>query len=337
MSFDIIISQNTSENIRVTKDLTTVGTYTGTLKDNCSIIDPIFLVEADLADLKNANYCSVLTFGRSYFINDIISIRNGLVEIDCHVDVLSSFATEIKANKGIVFRQEESWNLYLNDGVLEVYQNPHVTTHEFPTGFSGQSYVLALAGRNGGGIIPLSGGYSENAKSLPGLLEYATAKIGCPYWFGTFGQIADANLYANRKSVYPDYYTAADFPSQYGQQVFDCVGLIKGYRWSASISSAPVYNAAQDTSVSGLFADCTGTMGYIGDTSWNSLYSATKGVCVFTQSLDHVGVYDGAGHVVEARGHAYGVVQTNLADRNFYYWGVPAWLANNTGIPVPTP
>ena len=335
MAFDVLIQQNESETIKVTKSLTLIGTFTGTLKDNCSIINPVILLEADLGDLKSANYCTVSDFGRSYFINDITSVRNGLVEISCHVDVISSFATQIKANKGIVFRQEENWNLYLNDGVLEVYQNPHVTTHEFPTGFSGQSYVLALAGRNSGGLIMGSGGYSEYAKSMPGLLEYATAKIGCPYWFGTFGQIADAALYANRKSVYPEYYTATDFPSQYGQQVFDCVGLIKGYKWSDSISSTPVYNPAEDVNVKGLFADCGGTMGYIGDSSWNSLYISTKGVCVFTQALDHVGVYDGAGHVVEARNHANGVVQTNLADRNFYYWGVPYWLANNTGIPVP--
>lgn len=336
MAFNVCIQQNNSEVIRITKSLTLIGTFTGTLKDNCSIINPIILLEANLGDLKSANYCTISDFNRSYFINDITSVRNGLVEISCHVDVLSSFAAQIKANKGIVFRQEKDWNLYLNDGVLEVYQNPHVTTHEFPNGFDGQSYVLALAGRNRGGIIMGSGGYSDGAKSMPGLLEYATAKIGCPYWFGTFGQIADAALYANRKSVYPDYYTATDFPSQYGQQVFDCVGLVKGYKWSDSISSIPVYNPAEDVNVKGLLADCGGTMGIIGDSAWNSLYSATKGVCVFTQALDHVGVYDGAGRVVEAKSHVDGVVQTNLASRNFYYWGVPYWLANNTGIPIPT-
>lgn len=35
----------------------------------------------------------------------------------------------------------------------------------------------------------------------------------------------------------------------------------------------------------------------------------------------HVGVYIGNGKVIEARGHAYGVVETNLKDRGWKQWG----------------
>lgn len=339
MAFDVIIQRNDSERIAVTKDLTTIATMSGVLREESSIINPIILIECNLSDVKNANYLTVTEFGRSYFINDISSIRNGLVELNCHVDVLSSFATAIKANKGIVFRQENDWNLYLNDGVIEVYQNPIVTTHEFPNSFDGESYVLALAGRMGSGgagygVLPSAGGNNPNVKNSRGLLEYAISQIGNPYWMGTFGQTADAALYANRKSAYPEYYTATDFPSQYGQRVHDCVGLIKGYRWSDTPISTPVYNAAQDVSVSGLYGQCSAVIGFIGDQLWNNLYSAYPGICVFTQALDHVGVSAGDGTVVEARGHAYGVVRTNLVDRNFYYYGMPDWMADNTGIPV---
>ena len=65
-------------------------------------------------------------------------------------------------------------------------------------------------------------------KTGQGLAEYALAQLGRPYWWGCFGQRADGALYAQKKKQYPGYYTAADFPSQYGQKVHDCVGLIKG-------------------------------------------------------------------------------------------------------------
>lgn len=346
MSFQVIIQRSNSETIAIDKDLTTIATLTGVLKDSSSIINPTILVEADISDLVGANYLTVEDFGRSYFINDIVSIRTNLVELNCHVDVLTSFATQIRANRGIVFRQENDWNLYLNDGVIEVYQNPIVTTHEFPNSFEGESYVLALAGRKAGmndgvggsGILPGAGGSSNAEKTPWGLAEYAQQQLGLPYWFGTFGQIASQALYEDRKYSYPDYYTATDFPSQYGQRVHDCVGLIKGYRWSDTPTSPPVYNASQDVSVSGLYGQCSSIKGILNDTKWMNTYRYLHGVCVFNQDFSHVGVSmgDALGKVIEARSHAYGVVETNLTDsgRTWKYWGVPDWMLENTGVPV---
>lgn len=337
MSFDVVLKRNKSETIAVTKKCDTIATLTGVLRDGSSIINPVIMIEAPISLVRTANYLTVSEFERSYFINNITSVRNNLVELNCHVDVLSSFAAQIRANKGIVFRQESNWNLYLNDGVIEVYQNPIVTTKQFPNSFEGESYVLVLAGRRAGGdggpgVLPGGGGGSEGAKSMSGLAEYVYAQLGKPYWFGTFGQIASQTLLDNRRTAYPEYYTAADFPSQFGQRVHDCVGLIKGYRWSESATSTPVYNASQDVSAAGLYGECSAYKGKVGDDRWTTTYYSRKGVCLFTATLDHVGVSMGDGTAIEARGHAYGVVRTNLTDRNWFYWGVPDWLLNNTGI-----
>ena len=69
------------------------------------------------------------------------------------------------------------------------------------------------------------------SKTNIGLVEYALAQLGKPYWWGTFGQTASAELLAQKRAQYPEYYTADDFKSQFGQRVHDCVGLIKGYLW----------------------------------------------------------------------------------------------------------
>ena len=150
MAFNIVLQSTTSEKNRMDKTVTDIATYSGTLRADTSIVDPVFLVECDLANVVHANYLTVQAFGRSYFINNIRSMRAGLVEFTCHCDVLSSFKTQIRQNHAIMHRSERNWNLYLNDGSLKMTQRPEkiVTEH-----FSNElafvnhfSYVLVLAG-----------------------------------------------------------------------------------------------------------------------------------------------------------------------------------------------
>lgn len=146
MGFSIDLQTNASEKNKLDKDLTTIATVTGTLKTETSIIDPVILIEGNLSDYIGCNYMTISAFGRSYFVNNIRSIRTNLFEISAHVDVLSSFSAGIRSNSAIVRRQENNWNLYLNDGTFKVYQNPHVLTKAFPSGFTAQEFVLAVAG-----------------------------------------------------------------------------------------------------------------------------------------------------------------------------------------------
>ena len=148
MAFQIKLQTNKSEPNKVTKDLTDLLTLTGELKQECSILDPVILIACDMADVTGCNYMTIPACGRQYFVNTIRSIRNGLVEFSAHVDVLSTYATAIKANKAIIRKQERDpyWNLYLNDGSFRVYQNPLVLTRPFPSGFNTQQFVLAIAG-----------------------------------------------------------------------------------------------------------------------------------------------------------------------------------------------
>lgn len=157
------------------------------------------------------------------------------------------------------------------------------------------------------------------SKTAAGLVGYCKAQLGRPYWWGTFGQKATAKLLTQKREQYPSYYTDNDFESQYGQRVHDCVGLIKGYRWSSGPNAAPQYRSTQDVSVEGLYAQCSrkGRLDTMPD---------IPGVCVFMGSLGHVGVYIGGGKVIEARGHAYGVQETYLERRGWSFWGMPDWL-----------
>lgn len=146
MAFDIKFCINSSEKNKVDKTLTIITTLSGTLRNETSIIDPVIIIEGDLSAYTGCNYMQIETFGRSYFVNNIRSIRNGLFEVSGHVDVLSTYKNAIRKNQAIIRKQQNSWNLYLNDGSLRVYQNPDVIVKTFPSGFTKQEFVLAVAG-----------------------------------------------------------------------------------------------------------------------------------------------------------------------------------------------
>ena len=155
------------------------------------------------------------------------------------------------------------------------------------------------------------------SKTNIGLVEYAKEQLGKPYWYGCFGQTSTATLYQYKKTQYPKYYTAKDYQKQYGQRVHDCIGLIKGYLWSDSSNDLPKYNSKQDVSADGMLYKCKkyGTISTIPE---------LPGVLVFMKQ--HVGVYIGNGYVIEARGHAYGVVKTKLSKRSWTSWGKCPWI-----------
>ena len=144
--FDISFYVNSSEKNKVDKTLTLITTLSGVLKESTSIIDPVIVIEGDLTAFTGCNYMKIETFGRSYFVNNIRSISNGLIEISAHVDVLSTYKNAIRRNQAIIRKQQNTWNLYLNDGSLRVYQDPEIIVKAFPSGFTTQEFVLAVAG-----------------------------------------------------------------------------------------------------------------------------------------------------------------------------------------------
>jgi len=149
------------------------------------------------------------------------------------------------------------------------------------------------------------------------LVAYAKSMLGHPYWFGTYGQKPTLAMLETKTRQYPAHYSASRRAGyirdiQAGKRVTDCSGLIKGCVWM---------NAAGNISYQ--------TNG-VGDQNANGMYAAAKikgaikripeipGLAVYRPG--HIGVYIGAGEVIEARGRDWGVVKTKLKERDFTHW-----------------
>lgn len=139
----IKLYSNTSDKIVVDKNITQVGAdITGTLREDCSIIDPVIKMETNPI---GSNYAYISEFGRYYYINNIVCTGK-LFEVHMHVDVLKTYAAGIRSNNAVVSRQENQYNLYLQDGVFKEQANPHYEIKKFPSGFSSFNFILAVSG-----------------------------------------------------------------------------------------------------------------------------------------------------------------------------------------------
>ena len=152
-------------------------------------------------------------------------------------------------------------------------------------------------------------------KSNSWLVKYAKSKVGHPYWFGCYGQKATAALYKAKKKQYPKYYTATDYPKQYGKRVYDCCGLIKAAAWVDTLNGTPKYNSSQDFGATGLYnrAKKKGAIKTFDKVPGRLVFKGTA------QTKTHVGVY-ADGYVFEAKGHKYGVKKTKFKMTDWTYW-----------------
>lgn len=146
MSVHITLYKNTSPDNQVSKDLSSALAFEGTFRGECGVLYPVFVIETD-SNISEYNYCYIQEFNRYYFISDMVAETNKLWRVYCSVDVLQTYASQIREHKAIIAKQENVWNLYLNDGdTFKVYQNPKIVQKTFASGFSGAEFVLIVAG-----------------------------------------------------------------------------------------------------------------------------------------------------------------------------------------------
>lgn len=147
MSFNVVLMNNTEELNKISKSPTTVRTLTGTLREQTDIVDPEINIAYD-GTLTDCNYMHIAALNRYYFITKIESVRTGLWRVYGHCDVLKTYASAILGTECVVARNENKYNIMLNDSMFKVQTNPRIQLANFPNKFTGESYVLVMNGAN---------------------------------------------------------------------------------------------------------------------------------------------------------------------------------------------
>lgn len=146
MAFTVSFGTTSSEKRQLDKSVSYTASLTGILRNNTGVVNPSILVEANVSTIAGCNYMSIPTFGRLYFITEIVSISDDLCEVTGHCDVLSTYKAGIRVNSAIVGRsaQQGNWNLYLNDPMLKVNSKSEIITKKGWTAFPKDQFSLML-------------------------------------------------------------------------------------------------------------------------------------------------------------------------------------------------
>lgn len=149
--------KNSSDERKVTKNISLQVTCTGTVKDDVSILTPTLVVKYAEKILK-CNYVNIPAFGvsdssgrngRYYYITDITAAAN-MLYVSCKVDVLMTYKELIYGTSAFVARSErENSNMLINDNIFLCQNNPVVDFKMISPNKSFDpvgDYVLAIAG-----------------------------------------------------------------------------------------------------------------------------------------------------------------------------------------------
>lgn len=107
--------------------------FTATLKENCSVMSPDFIVSTSLVNLARSNYVYCDDWDRYYFIDDLITMPGGRVAIRCREDVLTSHADQIRYLTGYLIRTADGGhaNSLIRDNRYPAQANRQFQIYEF--------------------------------------------------------------------------------------------------------------------------------------------------------------------------------------------------------------
>lgn len=144
---EIKLYKTSSPRKKLVKDLTDGITLVGTLRAQSSVMSPTFTIQ-DTA-VVGYNYCYIPDFGRWYYINGIDALRANLYELSLGIDVLMTYAAQIRNNYAIVDKVESlgaAYN-YINDGSWVNTNRMKQSIINFATGFNDTGeFILITAG-----------------------------------------------------------------------------------------------------------------------------------------------------------------------------------------------
>lgn len=142
MNIDICITA--SEKIRAVKNVQTLKTISAIFKDDTSITSPVLLVKRDDA-IMQCNYVKIPSLNRVYFVEDKKTVTNGMIELYCECDLLSTAYNQLLNENCILEKQESINNAYFVDN-LPTENRIQVVFKEFPKGLENTMYYYLLIG-----------------------------------------------------------------------------------------------------------------------------------------------------------------------------------------------
>ena len=131
---EIKLYKTASDRRALSKTLSGAVSKTCVIKDdNISILSPRVQI-AQFNTFKSYNYAYIPDYGRYYYIDDIAVDLGGLLTLSLSVDVLQTYAADIRATKALIYRQTQHTNPLIADSLIQSQVNEVTLTRAFSGG-----------------------------------------------------------------------------------------------------------------------------------------------------------------------------------------------------------
>ena len=143
---NVITYTISDDTFKVNKTLGTGTTYENVvMKSETDTVHPVLTIQSS-ENLSNVNYLYIERYGRYYFAEKPIAVKNGVWEVHCKSDPLMSFKNSLLNITGTVTRSESLYNGYLNDSEYKALAYRDVYTLAFPNEVNNDSLILLTIG-----------------------------------------------------------------------------------------------------------------------------------------------------------------------------------------------
>lgn len=139
---------NTSDDERVIDKTVTLSPVNCEPYNEVDILNPTFLLEYK-ANLTSCNYLHVPLWNRYYYITDINVMPGNKMTVSCHVDVLKTYAPQIRETEAYIDRSGEGSDTgkFLPDAGIPIDTKSVIKNIRFANNPFGRGhYVLTVLG-----------------------------------------------------------------------------------------------------------------------------------------------------------------------------------------------
>lgn len=163
---NITVYDNFKKAVNSTKRPTGGRSISVRLKDNCSVVNPVFRLKSND---KNINY--VKWDNNYYNVDDVEFLVNEEIAVHCTRDAMATFKDDIGSSKQYVTRSSSTFNTNVQDMRYPTLANP-ITTYQplsiINSDFNKGGYVVGVISNDSEGVTY----YRLSRRDLKGLLSY---------------------------------------------------------------------------------------------------------------------------------------------------------------------
>lgn len=144
MTIDLYVNYEDNRKVNKTNIQLLQKKATVQLKQDTNYKNPSFILDY-FSGIERANYLYVEEWNKWYYINSL-DLSQQRCFLNCAIDVLMTYRSEILNLECIIDRQKTLYNQYLDDSEYKIYNYRRTQTFPFPSGLENESFVLAVAG-----------------------------------------------------------------------------------------------------------------------------------------------------------------------------------------------